>query len=71
MSLRAAITIPLFTVILPGIVSVLLSTKPAATKDLLIGKVSIVFLTLGSFILFLANSVSTMIIGEFQTSRER
>ncbi|PQK10137.1 hypothetical protein BB8028_0002g04610 [Beauveria bassiana] len=62
-SLRAGVNIILFTVILPAVTNFLLVSKPATTRDFLVGAGSIFFLTLGYFVLFLSSTAAVMIIG--------
>ncbi|KAM0349700.1 hypothetical protein ACHAPU_003529 [Fusarium lateritium] len=62
-SLRAGVNIALFTAILPFIATYALVRWSAASRDLWIGKASILLLILGSFILFLSETAAGMIVG--------
>ncbi|SCV28780.1 uncharacterized protein FFB14_01998 [Fusarium fujikuroi] len=62
-SLRAGVNIALFTVILPLIATYALASWSATSRDLWIGKASIILLILGSFIIFLSETSVGMIIG--------
>ncbi|SPJ87783.1 uncharacterized protein FTOL_12252 [Fusarium torulosum] len=62
-SLRAGVNISLFTVILPLIATYALASWSATSRDLWIGKTSIILLVLGSFILFFSETTMGMIIG--------
>ncbi|KAF9771958.1 hypothetical protein IL306_010370 [Fusarium sp. DS 682] len=63
-SLRAGVNIALFTVILPFIATYVLVSWSPTSRDLWIGKASIILLILGSFILFLSETAVGMIIGK-------
>ncbi|KAF5576061.1 hypothetical protein FPANT_11115 [Fusarium pseudoanthophilum] len=62
-SLRAGVNIALFTVILPLIATYALVSWSATSRDLWIGKTSIILLVLGSLIIFLSETSVGMIIG--------
>lgn len=62
-SLRAGVNIALFTVILPLIATYALASWSATSRDLWIGKTSIILLILGSLIIFLSETSAGMIIG--------
>ncbi|KAF5542234.1 hypothetical protein FMEXI_7569 [Fusarium mexicanum] len=62
-SLRAGVNIALFTVILPLIATYALVSWSATSRDLRIGKASIILLILGSLIIFLSETSVGMIIG--------
>ncbi|KAF4343720.1 major facilitator superfamily transporter [Fusarium beomiforme] len=62
-SLRAGVNIALFTVILPFIATYMLVSWSPTSRDLWIGRASIILLVLGSFILFLSETAVGMIIG--------
>ncbi|KAI1013060.1 hypothetical protein LB503_001472 [Fusarium chuoi] len=62
-SLRAGVNIALFTVILPLIATYALASWSATSRDLWIGKTSIILLILGSLIIFLSETSVGMIIG--------
>jgi hypothetical protein len=64
LSLRAGVNIALFTIILPSITTFALSRTSAASRDLWIGKASIVLLILGTFIMFSSETAVFMIIGK-------
>ncbi|EXL98561.1 major facilitator superfamily domain-containing protein [Fusarium oxysporum II5] len=62
-SLRAGVNIALFTVILPFIATYALVSWSAKSRDLSIGKASIILLILGSFIIFSSQTAVGMMIG--------
>ncbi|RBQ71532.1 hypothetical protein FVER53590_03151 [Fusarium verticillioides] len=62
-SLRAGVNIALFTVILPLVATYALVSWSATSRDLWIGKTSIILLVLGSLIIFLSETSVGMIIG--------
>ncbi|KAG7414554.1 MFS efflux pump atnC [Fusarium oxysporum f. sp. rapae] len=62
-SLRAGVNIALFTVILPFIATYALVSWSATSRDLWIGKASIILLILGNLIIFLSETSVGMIIG--------
>jgi hypothetical protein len=64
LSLRAAVNIVLFIVILPTIAALALRKVGITIKDLLIAKGSIIFLGLGALVVFLSASPAAMIIGK-------
>lgn len=64
MSLRAVVNIFLFAVILPVIANYALARMSAASRDLWIGKASIILMIVGSFMLFSSASAAFMIIGK-------
>ena len=63
-SLRAGVNIALFTIILPCITTFALSRISAASRDLWIGKASIVLLVLGTFIMSSSGTAVLMLIGK-------
>ncbi|TVY88574.1 Efflux pump, partial [Lachnellula willkommii] len=63
LSLRAAVNIALYTIILPYIATLALWRTSPASKDLWIAKASILFMVLGTFILFASATPALMIIG--------
>ncbi|KAK5636802.1 hypothetical protein RRF57_012514 [Xylaria bambusicola] len=63
LSVRAGVNILLFTMILPLIINFVLSNTHAATRDLWIGQVSIVLMTIGVFIVAVAATATLFIIG--------
>ncbi|KAI0508435.1 major facilitator superfamily domain-containing protein [Xylaria bambusicola] len=63
LSVRAGVNILLFTVILPLVINFVLSNTHTATRDLWIGQVSIVLMTIGVFIIAVAATATFFIIG--------
>ncbi|KAI0433319.1 major facilitator superfamily domain-containing protein [Xylaria sp. FL1042] len=63
LSLRAGVNIILFIVILPLIINFLLAKTHVATRDLWIGQVSIVLMTIGALIVAASGTATFMIIG--------
>jgi hypothetical protein len=70
LSLRAVVNIALFTVILPLITAFALPRMSAVGKDLFIAKASVVFMTLGTLIMFLGATSALMILGKWRNNSE-
>lgn len=66
--MRAGVNIVLFTVVLPLIINFLLAKTHAATRDLWIGQVSIVLMTVGVFIIAAAGTAAFLIVGKYRIS---
>ncbi|KAI0471545.1 major facilitator superfamily domain-containing protein [Xylariaceae sp. FL0804] len=62
-SLRAGVNIALFTVILPFMINFAFKNASAPSRDLWIGKISIVLLMMGAFIMFASETAVLMCIG--------
>ncbi len=63
--MRAAVNIALFIIILPVIFTSALSRLGSGSRDLLVAKGSVVFLTVGALVLFLSAAPAVMIVGTY------